>query len=128
MKARVFVYGTLLAGEPNHRLLARARRVCEAATGEGFALFDLGAFPGMVRAREGSVVVGEVYEVDGPTLEALDRLEGHPSFYRRTEITLAPPMDAEPVWTYLLRPEQVAGRKRIESGSWRAHRAEERDE
>jgi gamma-glutamylcyclotransferase (GGCT)/AIG2-like uncharacterized protein YtfP len=128
MKARVFVYGTLLAGEPNHRLLARARRVCEASTGEGFALFDLGAFPGMVRAREASVVVGEVYEVDGPTLEALDRLEGHPRFYERTEITLASPAEGEPVWTYLLRPEQVAGRKRIESGSWRAHRAEERDE
>jgi gamma-glutamylcyclotransferase (GGCT)/AIG2-like uncharacterized protein YtfP len=125
MTARVFVYGTLLAGEPNHRLLARARRVCEASTGEGFALFDLGAFPGMVRARQGAVF-GEVYEVDGPTLEALDRLEGHPRFYERTEITLASPAEGEPVWTYLLRPEQVAGRKRIESGSWRAHRAEER--
>ena len=124
-RSKVFVYGTLLAGEPNSRLLARAQRIGDARTEEGFALFDLGAFPGMVRAREGSVV-GEVYEVDRETLGALDRLEGHPDFYRRTEITLAPPMDAEPVWTYLLRPEQVAGRKQIPSGSWRAHRAEER--
>jgi len=123
--SKVLVYGTLLSGEYNHRLLASARCLGEATTPEGFALFDLGAYPGMVRAREGSVV-GEVYEVDARTLAALDALEGHPSFYRRTEITLAPPMDAEPVWTYLLRPEQVAGRKRIESGSWRAHRAKER--
>jgi len=124
-RSKVFVYGTLLAGEPNSRLLARAQRIGDARTEEGFALFDLGAFPGMVRAREG-IVVGELYEVDRETLAALDRLEGHPSFYRRTAITLASPMDAEPVWTYLLRPEQVAGRIRIESGSWRAHRAEER--
>ncbi len=124
-RAKVLVYGTLLAGEHNHRLLASARCLGEAMTCEGFALFDLGAFPGMVRAREGTVV-GEVYEVDRETLAALDRLEGHPDFYRRTEITLAPPMDAEPVWTYLLRPEQVAGRKQIPSGSWRGRRAEER--
>ena len=124
-RSKVFVYGTLLAGEPNSRLLARAQRIGDARTEEGFALFDLGAFPGMVRAREG-IVVGELYEVDRETLAALDRLEGHPSFYRRTAITLAPPMQAEPVWTYLLRPEQVAGRIRIESGSWRAHRAEEK--
>ena len=124
-RSKVFVYGTLLAGEPNSRLLARAQRLGDACTGEGFALFDLGAFPGMVRAREGTVV-GEVYEVDRETLAALDRLEGHPDFYRRTAITLAPPRDAEPVWTYLLRPEQVAGRKEIPSGSWRARRAEEK--
>ena len=125
MNARVLVYGTLLRGESNHRLLTRSRYLGEAATSDGFALFDLGAFPGMVRAREGAVV-GELYEVDVPTLAALDALEGHPSFYVRTEIRLASPMDAEPVWTYLLRPEQVAGRKPITSGSWRAHRAEER--
>ena len=124
-RSKVFVYGTLLAGEPNSRLLARSQRIGDARTGEGFALFDLGAFPGMVRVREGTVV-GEVYEVDRETLAALDRLEGHPDFYRRTAITLAPPSDAEPVWTYLLRPEQVEDRSRIESGSWRARRAEEK--
>jgi len=124
-RSKVFVYGTLLAGEPNSRLLSRAQRIGDARTEEGFTLFDLGAFPAMVRAREG-IVVGELYEVDRETLAALDRLEGDPSFYRRTAITLAPPMQAEPVWTYLLRPEQVAGRIRIESGSWRAHRAEEK--
>ena len=87
-RSKVFVYGTLLAGEPNSRLLARAQRIGDARTEEGFALFDLGAFPGMVnvRSRSGAgAVVGELYAVDDETLEALDRLEGHPSFYRRTE-------------------------------------------
>ena len=123
---RVFVYGTLLAGEPNHGVLAGATRLAdEARTEPAFELRDLGPLPGLVRGGS-HAVVGEVYEVDDVTLAALDRLEGHPSFYRRTAITLAPPMDAEPVWTYLLRPEQVEERSRIESGSWRARRAEEK--
>lgn len=119
---KVLVYGTLLDGEPNHRLLARARFVGDAATMGGFALHDLGFFPGMTRAGAG-VVVGEVYEVDDATLAALDRLEGHPRFYRRTTVSLA---DGEQVWTYLLGPEQVEGRPIIRSGSWRARRQEER--
>ncbi|MBC7171469.1 MAG: gamma-glutamylcyclotransferase, partial [Polyangiaceae bacterium] len=68
---RVFVYGTLLAGEPNHRMLAGARLVAEARTEPAFELRDLGPFPGLVRGGA-HVVVGEVYEVDGSTLVALD--------------------------------------------------------
>ena len=71
----VFVYGTLLAGEPNHRLLTGARLVAEARTKPAFELRDLGAFPGLVRGGQ-HAVAGEVYEVDVATLAALDRLEG----------------------------------------------------
>ncbi len=111
---RVFVYGTLLAGEPNHRLLRTAAFEGEFRTVEGFALFDLGAFPGMVRAETG-VVHGEVYRVDDRTLAALDRLEGHPDFYVRTAIGLA---DGREVWAYLLDAERVRGRRLIETGNW----------
>ena len=60
---RVFVYGTLLAGEPNHQLLRTAAFEGESRTVDGFALFDLGAFTGMLRAESG-IVHGEVYRVD----------------------------------------------------------------
>lgn len=117
---RVFVYGTLLAGEPNHRVLAGARLVANARTEPAFELRDLGAFPGLVRGGA-HAVAGEVYEVDEATLAALDRLEGHPRSYRRTRIALD---DGSLVETYLLPPEQVEGRPVIASGNWRSRRKE----
>ncbi len=121
-RTRVFVYGSLLAGEPNHRALAGAVLVGAATTVPAFALYDLGAFPGLVAAGE-QVVTGEIYEVDAAGLARLDRLEGHPSFYRRTPITLA---DGDEVETYLLTRTQVAGRPIVAGGCWRAHRKERR--
>ncbi|NUO50453.1 MAG: gamma-glutamylcyclotransferase, partial [Polyangiaceae bacterium] len=85
-----------------------------------FTLHNLGAFPGLVRRGHDSVE-GEVYEVDMETLRALDRLEGHPRFYRRTPIVLA---DGESVETYVLGAEQVRGCPVIRSGSWRAREKE----
>ncbi len=117
---RVFVYGTLLAGEGNHRLLASAKFVCDARTEPAFELRDLGAFPGLVRGGE-HAVAGEVYEADAETLARLDRLEGHPRFYRRTRIALEGGTEVE---TYLLMPEQVEGRPVIVSGKWRSRRKE----
>lgn len=122
VRAQVFVYGSLLAGEPNHRVLAGAALVGAATTTPAFTLYDLGAFPGLVACGE-QVVAGEVYEVDAVGLARLDRLEGHPSFYRRTPITLA---DGAQVETYLLTRVQVAGRPVVAAGSWRAHRKERR--
>lgn len=113
---RVFVYGTLLAGESNHRLLANAELVGAAVTKPVFALADLGAFPAMVEGGT-SAVHGEVYEVDRPTLARLDVLEGHLRFYRRRQVVLADGTTAE---TYVLSPEQAAGRPIIRSGDWRA--------
>lgn len=115
---RVFVYGSLLSGEPNHRLLAEARRIGPARTAPYFRLVDLGGFPAMVHDGAGHVV-GELYEVDRSTLAALDRLEGCPRFYERTVIALADGTEAE---AYLLRPEQVRGRTAIPSGDWRGWR------
>ncbi len=112
----VFVYGTLLAGESNHRHLAGARLVATGNTQPAFQLHDLGGYPGLVRGGV-HTVVGEVYAVDEATLAALDRLEEHPEFYRRTSIVLD---DGTAVETYLLTPAQVEGCPVIGSGSWRA--------
>jgi gamma-glutamylaminecyclotransferase len=115
---RIFVYGTLLRDEPNHLLLREARLVGEGLTAPIFELRDLGAFPGMVSGGI-SAIAGEVYEVDSTTLAAVDRFEGHPQFYHRTDIVLA---DGTSVEAYLLRPDQVRECSVIPSGSWRMNR------
>ena len=117
---RVFVYGTLLRGEGNHDLLADAELVGPARTLPRFTLHDLGAFPGLVEGGT-HAVLGEVYLVGRDTLARLDRLEGHPSFYRRVAVTLE---DGTSVETYVLPRERVASCPVISSGSWRAHRKE----
>jgi gamma-glutamylaminecyclotransferase len=115
LRTRVFVYGTLLAGERNHHLLEGALLVAEAKTGAGFTLYDFGPYPGMVACGD-HAVLGEVYEVDEPALARMDRLEGHPRFYRRTSIRLD---DGSTVEAYLLRLEQVRQLPIIPSASWR---------
>jgi len=115
---RVFVYGTLLRGEHNHGTMAaaRGRFIREATTAAGFALFDLGSFPGMRRVVDGRTVIGEVWDVDAAGLLVLDRLEGHPRFYQREWITLC---DGEEVQTYLI---DAFGCPAIPLGDWRTHR------
>ncbi|WP_141620702.1 gamma-glutamylcyclotransferase [Myxococcus sp. AB036A] len=114
---RVFVYGTLLSGEPNHRLLRGARLIGPARTRPRFTLHDYGPFPALASGGK-HAVEGEVYEVDAPMLAALDRLEGHPRFYRRTPITLD---EGARVEAYLFPKARLAGCPAIESGSWRQH-------
>lgn len=119
-RTRVFVYGTLLAGEGNHHLLRAATFVDSARTEARFRMMGMGAFPAIV--PDGSTaIVGEVYEVDGETLARLDSLEGHPGWYTRTAIPLDGAAEAQ---AYLLRPTQVTRRKVIPSGDWRQYNRE----
>lgn len=80
---KVMVYGSLKKGFGNHGLLRDATYVGEVAI-DGFDMFSLGPFPA-IQEGEGHVE-GELYEVDTRTLASLDRLEGHPVMYERTDI------------------------------------------
>jgi gamma-glutamylcyclotransferase (GGCT)/AIG2-like uncharacterized protein YtfP len=122
MNHLVFVYGSLMRGQGNHRLLEHARFVRAAHTTAAFTLVDLGAFPGLL-ARGTTAVRGEVYRVDDATLAALDRLESHPRFYRRQEIALT---DGPRVEAYLLSAERYGSYPVVVGGDWRAHLAKER--
>ena len=119
---RVFVYGTLLSGEPNHRLLSGARLIRRAKTPARYRFASLGPFPGMARGGRVSVH-GEVYEVTSAELADLDRLEGHPRFYKRQVIRLS---DDDEVLAYLLEQRQIEGRPTIPSGDWRQAAEEQR--
>lgn len=115
----VFVYGTLLSGESNHRYLAGAERIGEARTAAAFHLMDLGGFPALVAGGSTSVR-GELYACDEDTLRRIDELEDHPDFFRRSPIALA---DGSRVQSYLLPAAEAEHYPRIASGDWRdAHR------
>lgn len=88
MKYLVAVYGTLKKDGSNHYLLASSTLVNKGETLPQFNMYDLGGFPGGTIGTEKLRV--EVYLVDDETLSNLDRLEGHPSFFKRelTNITL----------------------------------------
>lgn len=89
--------------------LAEARRIGPARTVDGFALFDLGEFPGMQRAAQGAVD-GEIYEIPAELLPALDAYEDYPTLFSRETIRLAD--DSEAI-AYLFRGK-TAPSERIE--------------
>lgn len=122
----VFVYGSLLHGMCNHRVIAGSIRLCEGRvvrTAPMYRLYSLGGFPGLVEGGE-TAVVGELYVVEPATLERLDRLEGHPHFYERKMIQLASEI---PVASYVLPLDRVEGCEEVASGDWRSfHKTERR--
>lgn len=102
---RVFVYGSLLRGLHNHALLRSSPLLKpQAQTVERFGLVDsLEGYPCALRlsdAASSSRLLGEVYSVDRTTLQALDALEEHPSYYRREEVAVLD--DNELAWLYIL--------------------------
>jgi gamma-glutamylcyclotransferase (GGCT)/AIG2-like uncharacterized protein YtfP len=112
----LFVYGTMLPGEPSHGLLEGAHCLGPAMTPPVFDLVDLGPYPALVAAGT-TVVVGELYEVPLHMLAAIDVYEEHPVLFKRKTIGLSDDRQAQ---AYLLEADQVLGRRRIRSGDWRA--------
>ncbi len=112
---RLFVYGSLMRGEPNHRFLARARFLGRVLTAPLFELADLGSYPALV-AGGGTAVAGELYEVGPRTVARLDQFEQHPDLYRRVVIPLA---DGSEAHAYLRPATAVAGSPTVPAGDWR---------
>ncbi|ESQ16560.1 MAG TPA: gamma-glutamylcyclotransferase [Chromatiaceae bacterium] len=113
MEHRVFVYGTLLRGEANHGLLAKARFLGAHQTKPCFRMLLLGAYPGLV-AGGSTAIAGEVYSINQAILSVLDRLEDYPRLYDRRLI----PTPYGPAWLYLYRGK-AKDRPTISSGNWR---------
>ncbi|EDO33078.1 predicted protein [Nematostella vectensis] len=88
---KIFVYGTLKQGFPNHHLLSNplsgtTKLLCSARTENCYPLVVASdaAIPFMMDIPgKGQRVKGEVYEVCPQALVHLDKLEDHPRWYRR---------------------------------------------
>ena len=123
----VFVYGTLKQGFSNHGWATEAAApAITPATLEGFAMYDLGAFPG-IRPQLGSTVQGELltYPADAmpEVLTLLDRLEGYrgagrDNMYDREQhaVTL-PDGQTVPAWAYVYA-RSLSSAAHLPQGVW----------
>ena len=108
----IFVYGTLKKGYGNHRVMQNAEGVfVQEDTLQGYDIYDLGGIPGVIEG-EGEVT-GEVFSVSDEGLPYLDRLEGHPTFYKRSEATT---LGGIPVEVYIIQRDMSRCTKL--NGSW----------
>lgn len=115
----IFVYGSLLQGESNHRLLDGQTFIGEG-TVRDFGLFVTHDDYPYAAALSGARIAGEVYCVDAATGAYLDRFEGSDGYA------------AEPVWVrlstgqlvvaeiYLVPAERIAemGARRYPAARW----------
>lgn len=117
-KINVFVYGTLLEGEYNHRRLEGATKQGNT-TVVGFQMYSLGAYPACIRTDISEhEVIGEVWNVTDEILKGLDRLEGYPHFYDR--VLIDTPWGA--TWMYYMSENKLRySAELIPSGSWREY-------
>ena len=111
----VFVYGTLKRGFGNHGVMldAGGEFVCEGVTATPFPLVEQGLPFLIFLPGHGHRVKGEVYRVgDSRGWQQLDRLEGHPDFYRRRLIGVeSAEGEIYEAWTYFVveRDDALAG-------------------
>lgn len=120
----VFVYGTLMSGFGNNRLLKNSNLEYYATTEEEYKLVA-NSIPYLLEDEGSTYVRGEVYRVNENTLRNLDSLEGHPNWYVRKIVNVITDQgDRIRAWVYFM-PEQPSGVSIIESGSYRDYVGEQ---
>jgi gamma-glutamylcyclotransferase (GGCT)/AIG2-like uncharacterized protein YtfP len=112
---KVFVYGTLRKGQGNNYLLKEADFIGEAKTKDKYAMYASG-IPYVVEDKPVSRITGEIFSVNQEELMRLDRLEGHPQWYRRRVIPVTTEDGAiHHSWIYF-NPHYMG--KLVESGDY----------
>jgi len=123
----VFVYGTLLAGESNHAIIAPY--VLAAAPGHvrGW-LYNVGDYPALVLDDNGEEIEGEWLELSDEALVPMDELEGYGGVDADNDYERVVASDSRNAgqsgWIYVWRESR--GCRRIEGGSWRRHQRRSR--
>lgn len=115
---KIFVYGTLRHGQANARRFGLIEPVETDVVLDGFDMFDLGWFPGIVPGS-GSVV-GDIFEIDPNTqLGPLDAYEGYPNLYTRQIVDVGDGIDGywRGVSVYVYN-NNVQGCPQVLGGNW----------
>ena len=114
---RLFVYGTLMSGFGNNRLLTGASLLNEEYKLNAFKMKSFGFFP-VITPDNASSVLGEMWDINDNHLERCDRLEGHPNFYTRIKLE----DDDGMFYTYMQPISKLTQLPDVTSGNWRQHR------
>jgi len=122
----VFVYGTLMRGEGNHRYLEGSRFKGEAVMTGNFRMHNLGSYPAVIETGdEPGEIHGELYEIDRNILADLDILEGVAGglYYRRKEhVQVLTPRGwtRATAWVYMMEADRIKSYLSvILGGDWR---------
>jgi gamma-glutamylcyclotransferase (GGCT)/AIG2-like uncharacterized protein YtfP len=107
----LFVYGTLLSGFGNHRLLAGNRcALLGSATVKGFELHGFPIPCAQFSSLSQAEVVGELYafpaEEYQDILKVVDRLESEGNWYSRLRVTVQHAGQSVEAWMYVVAKEQ----------------------
>uniref|UniRef100_A0A023F7A0 Gamma-glutamylcyclotransferase family protein n=1 Tax=Triatoma infestans TaxID=30076 RepID=A0A023F7A0_TRIIF len=107
--SKLFVYGTLKKGEPNHHCFKSengfSRFIGNGATVKKYPLVIASKYniPFLIDSPgQGYKVRGEVYEVDEKMLHYIDIFEEHPSFYVRRLEDININGEINQCWSYFL--------------------------
>ncbi|MGH7491726.1 MAG: gamma-glutamylcyclotransferase family protein [bacterium] len=123
----IFVYGSLMRGMERASFINNPDKARFVSTGAARGtLYDAGSFPGMIESANGSMVVGELYELfDRDTFfETLDLIEGYwpdqpeRSLYARKTIPVTTHEGTRIAWAYIFN-QPVTGFQKIASGDFR---------
>ena len=116
----LFVYGTLMQGQPAHDLLKDAvysRRY----TLHDHTMVDLGAYPGIVQ-KKNEAVLGEVYFVSPEMMAEMDRYEDEGNLYLRREVWVKSEQGCLRAEAYLYNKSTQG---RLECSCWQPENEEE---
>ena len=130
-REHVFVYGTLRPPKPDTpevdtryypQIASYIQAVTPARVLEA-ELYDLGTYPA---ARPGdNVIQGDLLTVDSQALIIMDRIEGHPTFFRRAKVlTHDSETGSTEAWIYWAPEGLTLGKPRIPQGDWLQRPAE----
>ena len=119
----VAVYGTLKKGYNNYNnYLTTSKYMGSGKTQDKYPLIIKG-LPYMIeQAGQGHNVEVDVFKVSDPVLANLDKLEGHPNWYRRKQIPVTMHGKTLTCWLYFSLSEQVGNQPMHKSYKQEARR------
>ncbi len=121
---QVFVYGTLRPPVENtppedaryYFQIKHLIKSAEPARLPAAQMFDLGSYP--ATNRGGDVVQGDLLTVSAAALQIMDRIEGHPTFFKRERARVQTNNGATQAWVYWAPRGLTIGRCQITGGDW----------